>query len=86
MTLSDVVTSLRDFVTDEDAAIRSKAHNYLSQVIAALPSDFLTRQEVAVLCEFLCDRIEDGGSIPGLITLQGLQRFNAEMATVTIRA
>lgn len=84
--LIDVVQSLGEYINDEDASIRSKAVNYLSQVISALPNTTLSRQQVQVLCQFLCDRIEDGGAVGGLRKLQSLGRFNMEMAIMTFRA
>lgn len=85
-TLIDIVQSLGQYINDEDSIIRSKAVTYLSQVIEKLPSAVLTRQQVQVLCQFLCDRIEDGGAIMGLRKLQSLGRFNREMAAMTFRA
>jgi DNA repair/transcription protein MET18/MMS19 len=84
--LIDIVQSLGEYINDEDAVIRSKAVNFLSQVIGALQPSFLTRQQIQVLCQFLCDRIEDGGAVGGLTKLQELQRFNKEMAIMTLRA
>ncbi|KAI4099933.1 MAG: hypothetical protein LQ339_005722 [Xanthoria mediterranea] len=84
--LIDVVQSLGEYINDEDVSIRSKAVNYLSQVISALPNTTLSRQQVQVLCQFLCDRIEDGGAVGGLRKLQSLGRFNREMAIMTFRA
>ena len=86
VTLIDIVHSLEKYISDEDAAIRSKAVNYLSSVISALSSSFLTRQQVQVLCQFLCDRIEDGGAVGGLAKLQSLGRFNKDMAVMIFRA
>ncbi|KAL9099790.1 MAG: hypothetical protein Q9187_009447, partial [Circinaria calcarea] len=85
-TLIDVVQSLGEYINDEDATIRSKAVKYLSQVIAELSPTFLSRQQVQVLCQFLCDRIEDAGAVGGLIQLQTLGRFNKDMAIMTFRA
>ncbi len=84
--LIDVVQSLGEYINDEDPNIRSKAVTYLSQVIEELPSLVLTRQQVQVLCQFLCDRIEDGGAVMGLRKLQSLVRFNQDMAAMTFRA
>ncbi|KAL9630082.1 MAG: hypothetical protein Q9204_004905 [Flavoplaca sp. TL-2023a] len=84
--LIDVVQSLGDYINDEHASTRSKAITYLSQVISALPNTTLSRQQVQVLCQFFCDRIEDGGAIGGLRKLQSLSRFNKEMAIMTFRA
>ena len=86
VTLIDIVQSLGEYINDEDAIIRSKAVRFLSQVIAELPSTFLSRQQVQVLCQFLCDRIQDGGAVGGLSKLQTLGRFNKDMAIMTFRA
>ena len=86
VTLVDVVQSLGDYIIDEDATIRSRAIDYLSQVIGQLHATFLSRQQIQVLCEFLCERIEDGGAVGGLKKLAGLGRFNKEMAGLTFRA
>ena len=86
LTLIEVVHSLGDYINDEDATIRARAVDYLSQVIGQLSPTFLSRQQVQVLCQFLCDRIEDGGAIGGLRNLQGLDRFNKDMVAMTFRA
>ncbi|KAL8997057.1 MAG: hypothetical protein Q9188_006419 [Gyalolechia gomerana] len=83
--LIDVVQSLGEYINDEDSTIRSKAVTYLSHVIKAVPDGTFSRQQVQVLCQFLCDRIEDGGAISGLKKLQGLARFNNQMAIMTFR-
>lgn len=84
--LIDVVQSLGEYINDEDHTIRSKAITYLSHVIEPLPDGTLSRQQVQVLCQFFCDRIEDGGAISGLVKLQSMARFNREMAIMTFRA
>ena len=86
MTLIDIVQSLGEYINDESAIIRSKAVRYLSEVIGALSPTFLTRQQIQVLDQFLCDRIEDGGAVGGLTKLSALGRFNKDMAVVTFRA
>lgn len=85
-TLIDVVQSLGEYINDEDATIRSRAIDYLSQVIGHLSTAFLSRQQIQVLCQFFCDRIEDGGAVGGLRKLAALERFNKEMASLTFRA
>jgi DNA repair/transcription protein MET18/MMS19 len=85
-TLIEVVQSLGENINDEDATIRARTIDYLSQIIRHLQSTFLSRQQIQVLCQFLCDRVEDGGAIGGLRKLQELGRFNKEMATMTFRA
>lgn len=84
--LIDIVQSLGEYINDEDSTVRSKAVTYLSHVIRAVPDGTLSRQQIQVLCHFLCDRIEDGGAISGLMKLQSLVRFNKEMAIMTFRA
>lgn len=78
--------SLGEYINDEDSIIRSKAVMYLSEIIGKLQAAVLTRQQVEVLCQFLCDRIEDGAAIMGLRSLQSSVRFNKEMAAMTFRA
>ncbi|MCJ1386511.1 hypothetical protein MMC17_009637 [Xylographa soralifera] len=86
LTLIGVVQSLGEYIIDEDAKIRSKVVTFLSQVIGALSPTFLSRQQIQVLCQFLCDRIEDGGAVAGLTKLQELERFNKDMAVLILRA
>ena len=85
-TLLDVVQSLGEYINDEDSRIRGRAVSYLTAVLSALPPKFLTRQQIDVLCQFFCDRIEDGGAIEGLTKLQSLDRFTNEMAQMVLRA
>lgn len=85
-TLIEVVQSLGEYINDEDPILRGKAVSYLTAVIQALPPKFLTRQQIQVLTTFFCDRIEDGGAVAGLDTLQKLDRFNKELAEEVARA
>lgn len=85
-TLLDVVQSLGEYINDEDSRLRGRAVSYLTAVLSALPSKFLSRQQIDVLCHFFCDRIEDGGAIEGLVQLQSLERFTNEMAQMVVRA
>ena len=84
--LIGVIQSLGEYINREDVKIRSKAVQYLSEIIGALSPGFLSRQQLQVLCRFLCDRMEDGGAIGGLKKLQRMERFNKEMAVMTFRA
>ncbi|KAL8760875.1 MAG: hypothetical protein Q9184_002963 [Pyrenodesmia sp. 2 TL-2023] len=86
ISLVEVVQSLGEYINDKDYSVRSNAVTYLSHVIGALPDTTLSRQQVQVLCQFLCDRIEDGGAVGGLRKLQSLGRFNKEMTVMTFRA
>ncbi|KAE8148417.1 ARM repeat-containing protein [Aspergillus avenaceus] len=85
-TLIEVVQSLVEYINDEDPILRGKAVSYLTAVIKALPPKFLSRQQVQVLTTFFCDRIEDGGAVAGLDTLQKLDRFNKDLAEEVARA
>ena len=85
--LLEVVQSLGEYINDEDLKIRGGAVSYLTAVLSALNSRFLSRQQIQVLCQFYCERIEDGaGALDGLSKLQSLDRFNNEMAQITARA
>ena len=85
-TLIEVVQSLGEYINDEDSTIRTRAVEYLSEVIGALQPNFLSRQQTQVLCQFLCDRIEDAGAVAGLRQLEANERFNKEMAAIIFRA
>jgi DNA repair/transcription protein MET18/MMS19 len=85
-TLIEVVQSLGEYINDEDEKIRSKAISYLTAVLSSLPENYLTRQQIQVLCQFFCDRIEDGGATEGLSKLQSLERFNNDLAQIVVRA
>lgn len=85
-TLIEIVQSLGEYINDEDPILRGKAVSYLTAVIKALPSKFLSRQQIQVLTTFFCDRIEDGGAVAGLETLQGLERFYKDLAEEVARA
>ncbi|KAJ5936245.1 hypothetical protein N7454_005543 [Penicillium verhagenii] len=85
-TLIDIVRQLGEYINDEDPILRGKAISFLTAVIKALPPRFLTRQQIQVLTTFFGDRIEDGGAVAGLDRLQGLERFNKELAVETAQA
>ncbi|KAJ6006730.1 hypothetical protein N7451_004674 [Penicillium sp. IBT 35674x] len=85
-TLIDIVRQLGEYINDEDPILRGKAISFLTAVIKALPPRFLSRQQIQVLTTFFGDRIEDGGAVAGLDRLQGLERFNKELAIETAQA
>jgi DNA repair/transcription protein MET18/MMS19 len=84
--LIQLVQSLGEYINDEDEKIRARAVSYLVAVLSSLSPKFLSRQQIQVLCQFLCDRIEDGGAIEGLSQLQILDRFTTDMAQTVVRA
>ena len=81
-----MVQSLGDYINDEDSRIRGRAVSYLSAILAELPPQFLSVQQVDILGQFFCDRFEDGGSIEGLLRLQSLNKFTGDMAQRVARA
>lgn len=81
-----MVQSLVEYVNDDDPILRGKAVSYLASVIRVLSPKYLSRQQIQVLTTFFCDRIEDGGAVAGLDTLQGLDRFNKELAVEVAQA
>ena len=86
ITLIELVQSLGEYINDEDVNIRARAISYLVAVLSYLPPKFLSRQQIQVLNQFLCDRIQDGGAIEGLSHLQALDRFTTDMAQSVVRA
>ena len=78
--------SVGEYINDEDEKIRGRAVSYLTAIIEALRPKYLSRQQIQVLNQFFCNRIEDGGAIEGLSKLQGLERYNDEMAQAVVKA
>lgn len=85
-TLIEIVQMLGEYINDEDPILRGKAVSFLTSVIKSLSPRFLSRQQIQVLTTFFGDRIEDGGAVAGLQTLQALDRFTKEMAAETAQA
>lgn len=85
-TLIEVVQSLGEYINDEDGKIRDRAVSYLTAIISTVPPTFLTRQQIDVLCDFLCARIEDAAAIEGLSKLQSLDRFTNIMTQTVVKA
>lgn len=86
ITLIELVQSLGEYINDEDVNIRARAISYLVAVLSFLPPKFLSRQQIQVLNQFLCDRIQDGAAVQGLSQLQALDRFTTDMAQSVARA
>ncbi|KAI9869021.1 MAG: hypothetical protein M1813_002844 [Trichoglossum hirsutum] len=82
--LVELVQSLGEYLTDDDTTVRAKAIAYLTAVLAALSPTTLIRQQIAVIRQFLCDRIEDESGLKetaqGLTALQRMSRFSGEDA------
>ncbi|KAJ5404228.1 hypothetical protein N7509_004099 [Penicillium cosmopolitanum] len=86
ITLIEIVQQLGEYINDEDPILRGKAVSFLTSVIKSLPPKYLSRQQIQVLTTFFCDRVEDGGAIAGLDTLQRLDRFTKDLAINTAHA
>ncbi|KAI5850424.1 RNAPII transcription regulator C-terminal-domain-containing protein [Morchella snyderi] len=88
--LLDVVQSLGEYLVDDDRTVRAKAISYLSAVLSSLDSKALTRQHVAVIAQFLCDRLDDESGLKetstGLIALQAMARFGKDEAVTVTEA
>ncbi|KAF8476066.1 RNAPII transcription regulator C-terminal-domain-containing protein [Kalaharituber pfeilii] len=82
--LLDVIQSMGEFMVDDDATVRAKSIGFLSAILNALDSKSLTRQQIAVITQFLSDRLEDETGLKevaqGLIALLKMPRFSAEEA------
>ncbi|KAJ5085303.1 Armadillo-like helical [Penicillium argentinense] len=85
-TLIEIVQQLGEYINDEDPILRGKAVSFLTSVIKSLSPRYLSRQQIQVLTTFFCDRIEDGGAVAGLDTLQRLDRFTKELAAETAQS
>ncbi|KAK9236748.1 Dos2-interacting transcription regulator of RNA-Pol-II-domain-containing protein [Lipomyces kononenkoae] len=53
------IESLGKYLTDEDIGIRVKALRCVAAVLSNLPAGKLNSRQIAMLSEFLCDRLED---------------------------
>ncbi|KAI9824266.1 MAG: hypothetical protein M1832_002073 [Thelocarpon impressellum] len=82
--LVEIVQTLGEYLTDDDATIRARAVAYFSAVLAALQPNFLTRQHIGVTVQFLCDRVQDASGLreaaEGLAAVQRHDRFLGENA------
>ncbi|KZF23815.1 DNA repair and TFIIH regulator [Xylona heveae TC161] len=69
----NVVQELGPYLTEENVEIRSNAIAYLSTVLAALPSRFLSRQQTEVLATWYLSCIKDGPKLE--YAAEGLQEL-----------
>ncbi|KAI9888639.1 MAG: hypothetical protein M1814_006579 [Vezdaea aestivalis] len=87
--LVDVVLSVGEYLTDDDATIRAKSTAYLAAVLAALDPQVLIRQHIEVVGDYFCARIEDSSGLKeatnGLLALERARRFGADDARKVMR-
>ncbi|KAF8250485.1 ARM repeat-containing protein [Wilcoxina mikolae CBS 423.85] len=57
--LLELVQSLGEYLTDDDTTVRAKVIGYLAAVLGELGPKSLSRQQVPVITQFLCDRFDD---------------------------
>ncbi|KAK9371155.1 Dos2-interacting transcription regulator of RNA-Pol-II-domain-containing protein [Lipomyces kononenkoae] len=57
--LIEFIESLGKYLTDDDTGIRVKALSCVAAVLSNLPTGKLNSRQIAMLSEFLCDRLED---------------------------
>ena len=86
MTLIDIVKSVGEYINSDDPTIKARAVRFLAAIVGALPDTYLSRQQIQVLCDFFCARMEDKGALDGLSKLQTLDRFTNAMAQSVVRA
>ena len=84
--LVEVVQSLNEYINDENPILRGKAVSYLTAILRQLAPKSLSRQQIQALTTFFCERIQDGGAVAGLETLQAQDRFGRELAVDTAHA
>ncbi|KAI9808999.1 MAG: hypothetical protein M1825_002288 [Sarcosagium campestre] len=82
--LLDVVQSLGEYLTDDDATIRARSVAYFAAVLGALDPKYLSKQQISVTVQFFCDRIQDATGLreaaEGLAAVQSSFRFSSEHA------
>ncbi|KAM6497040.1 ARM repeat-containing protein [Amanita muscaria] len=89
--LLNVVKALGPYLTSEEDELRRKGVEFLSSVIARLPSTKfnIASDSVKVLTTFYCEKLDDTETIipalKGLVTLSALPSFSSSEASIVIR-
>ncbi|KAK9345583.1 Dos2-interacting transcription regulator of RNA-Pol-II-domain-containing protein [Lipomyces starkeyi] len=86
--LIDFIESLGRYLTDEDTGIRVKALSCVASVLSNLSAGKLNSRQIAMLSEFLSDRLEDeeclNESGSGLLALSKMQHISkSAIKTIT---
>ncbi|KAJ6635123.1 MMS19 nucleotide excision repair protein, partial [Pseudolycoriella hygida] len=67
--ITTLVENLGFALISSDVALRAKGTSLLSNVLASLPSEFLSELQIAFITTFYCDRLRDHHSVmPGVFT------------------
>lgn len=81
--LVDLVQFLGEYLTDDNGDTRSSAVSCIASTLSALPKEKLTRSQITVILNFLCDRLDDTDSIKpvlsGLVALVSMNAFSTTL-------
>lgn len=79
-TLLDLVGILGEYLTQENDSVRSRGTECLAETLKRVSPSKLTKAQVSVTCEFLCDRIDDEVSlahvVAGLMSVINMEAFS----------
>lgn len=82
MGIVDLVTSIGEYLTDNNISVRAKAVLLLSQTLGELPKDRLPAKHVSVLLQFYLSRLDDEVTMKenalGIGALLNMQNFPAQ--------
>lgn len=86
-TLLDLVSTLGEYLTENDSTIRSRSMQLLQRVIGGIPQDTLSGQHITVVVQFFCDRLSDdvclSESLSALVSISNMSRFAEADAQLT---
>ncbi|KAF9913342.1 hypothetical protein EC991_000104 [Linnemannia zychae] len=85
-----LVQGLGEYLTSDEAFVRSKATALLSTTLATLDQSKVNASAVTVLVEFYCDRLTDQACVPellkGLLALSKFDKFTAVDCIKSVKA
>ncbi|KAF9362709.1 hypothetical protein BGX34_005646 [Mortierella sp. NVP85] len=88
--LLSLVQGLGEYLTSDEAFVRSKATSLLSTTLATLDQSKINANSVTVLVEFYCDRLTDQACVPellkGLLALSKFDKFTGADCVKAVKA
>ncbi|KAG0242236.1 RNAPII transcription regulator C-terminal-domain-containing protein [Mortierella sp. GBAus27b] len=88
--LLSLVQGLGEYLTSDEAFVRSKATSLLSTTLATLDQSKISANAVTVLVEFYCDRLTDQACVPellkGLLALSKFDKFTGPDCVRAVKA
>ncbi|KAF9359838.1 hypothetical protein BGX26_011306 [Mortierella sp. AD094] len=88
--LLSLVQGLGEYLTSDEAFVRSKATALLSTTLATLDQSKVSASAVTVLVEFYCDRLTDQACVPellkGLLALSKFDKFTGVDCVKVVKA